>query len=233
MSMLAHDIEDPLMAILGCSDVLIEGAKNRGHATQEDYLGRLRSNTLTIHSLVANHRDMARIESGTLKLECKPLSLNELLSSVAKQYNSEAARQQIRLESQLQDSLPAVEGDPLALERVFGNLLTNALKFTSEGGQVSLQSNHQDEEVCVTIADTGVGISTGELATIFDKSDRLRVSREREGTGLGLFIVKTLVEAQGGRISVESTLRKGTRFTVCLPISQAEPQAPETEEVTF
>lgn len=235
MSMLAHDVEDPLMAILGCSDILIEGAKNRGSALEEDYLRRLRSKALTIRSLVANHMNMTRIESGTLTLECTPLSINELLSRMVRQYSSEAAQQQIHLVSQLQDKLPVIEGDPSALERVFSNLLANALKFTPEGGQVNLESSRQNEEVWVIIADTGGGISKGELEKIFDTSDQLRVSRKREGRSLGLFIVKTLVEAQGGRISVESTVGKGTRFTVSLPIAQGEPQASETEssEATF
>ena len=235
MSMLAHDIEDPLMAILGCSDILIEEAKNRSAIMEEDYLGRLRSNALTIRSLVANHLHMTRIESGTLKLERIPLSINELLSRIVRQYSSQAAQQQLRLESRLQETLPAIEGDPAALERVFANLLANALKFTAEGGQVDLESSRHNEEVWVTITDTGVGISAGELEKIFDKSDRLRVSRKQEGTSLGLFIVKTLVEAQGGRISVESTVGKGTRFTVSLPIAQGEPQASSTEtpDATF
>ena len=123
---------------------------------------------------------------------------------------------------ELQGESLIVNGDGPALERVFTNLLTNALKFTAMDGRVSMQTAVQGEEAVVVISDTGPGIAPGETQAIFEKYRQTLVGMQREGTGLGLFVVKTLVEAHGGRVAVESALGKGSRFSVFLPLVQAK-----------
>ena len=217
LAMLTHDIRNPLGVILGYAEMLLENAKDHGAAEDVDLLGRLRSNALTVHSLVSNYLDFSRIEAGQLILIKKPLALQDLLRLISGRYETEARRRQISLDLQIQLDLPLVEGDTVALERVFANLLHNALKFTPAFGQITLSVTHRNAEVIVTVADTGPGILPEEVPFLFEKYRRAATTKPQEGTGLGLFIVQALVEAHGGRVEVESVVGQGSRFTVFLP----------------
>jgi signal transduction histidine kinase len=112
-------------------------------------------------------------------------------------------------------------GNALALERVFTNLLNNALKFTPQGGQVTLRAATASEEVKIEVHDTGPGIAQADIPLLFERYKRAEKDAYREGTGLGLFIVKALVTALGGRVEVTSTLGTGSCFSVFLPIVQS------------
>jgi len=112
-----------------------------------------------------------------------------------------------------------IAGDPLALERVFANLMDNALRFTPELGRVRVSSAWRNSEVVVAVADTGPGVAPEEIPGLFEKYQRAAASQHRKGSGLGLFIVKALVEAHRGRVEVESTLGNGSCFSVFLPIA--------------
>jgi PAS domain S-box-containing protein len=217
LAMLTHDIRNPLGVILGYAEMLLENAKEHSAAEDVDLLGRLRSNALTVHSLVSNYLDFSRIEAGQLILIKKPLALQDLLRLISGRYETEARRRQISLDLQIQLDLPLVEGDTVALERVFANLLHNALKFTPAFGQITLSVTHRNAEVIVTVADTGPGILPEEVPFLFEKYRRAAMTKPQEGTGLGLFIVQALVEAHGGRVEVESVVGQGSRFTVFLP----------------
>ena len=219
LAMFAHDIKNPLGVILGYAGML---RKMGGPSLeQEDMVRRLEVNARAALSLVANYLDLSKIEAGRLILVKKPLGLNELLSRVGQQYEAEAQRQHITLEFHLQQELPAVEGDALALERVFANLVHNALKFTPKLGRVTIRSGQQNSEVVVAVADTGPGIASEEVPFVFEKYRRAAVGQSREGVGLGLFIVKALVEAHAGRVEVESTPGQGSCFSVYLPVASA------------
>jgi len=172
---------------------------------------------------VTNYLDLSKVEAGRLTLDKKPLMVNSILQRVEQQYEAEAQRSDLSLELQLAQELPVVEGDPLALERVFANLVHNALKFTPERGRVTVSSGQQDSEVVVRVADTGPGIGAEELPFIFERYRRASASRSQEGVGLGLFIVKALVEGHGGRVEVESSSGGGSCFSVFLPIIFAHP----------
>jgi signal transduction histidine kinase len=217
LAMLTHDIRNPLGVILGYTEMLLEDAHDRGDASNEHFLERLKSNALMIHALVTNYLDLSQIEAGQLKLSPRPIPLNPLLDRIRQQYEPEARRQHILLRGRLQKGLPLVYGDALALERVFTNLLNNALKFTPEMGQVTISSSRHGAEVVVKVSDTGLGMASEEIPTLFQKYRRSTQTCTHEGVGLGLFIAKTLVDAHHGRIEVESTLGRGTQFTVFLP----------------
>jgi signal transduction histidine kinase len=116
----------------------------------------------------------------------------------------------------LQRDLAVISGDPLALERVFANLLHNALKFTPDGGQVTVSSRQGDGSVAVSVADSGAGISKEDVPLLFGRYSQTAVGRTQPGTGLGLFVAKSLVDQHGGTITVDSTRGTGTIFTVRL-----------------
>jgi PAS domain S-box-containing protein len=218
LAMLTHDIKNPLGVILGYTEILLEKAGESGSQEDKDLLQSIKRNTFTVHSLVSNYLDFSKIEAGPLILTKHPLGLNGLLNQVGQQYEAEAQHRHITLEFHLQQGLPKVEGDPVALERVFANLVHNALKFTPELGRVTVSSSQRNGKVVVAVADTGSGIAPEEMPSVFEKYRQGAASQPRPGVGLGLFIVKTLVEAHGGRIEVESALGQGTCFCVFLPI---------------
>jgi signal transduction histidine kinase len=219
LAMLAHDIKNPLGVILGCTEILIEEASARASLEELNFLERLQSNAMLVHSLVSNYLDYSRSEAGHLTLNKRSLDLSALLSRVGQRYEAEARRRSLTLTVQVAHDLPSFEGDPLALERVFTNLLHNAIKFTPEHGSVTVSATWTKGAIAIAVADTGCGITPEEIPSLFQRYRRVAATRHREGTGLGLFIVKALVEAHGGRIEVTSTAGEGSCFTVFLPAS--------------
>jgi signal transduction histidine kinase len=139
------------------------------------------------------------------------------LRRVGDQYTPEAERRGIHVSFALQEKLPLVSGAAIALERVFVNIVTNAIKFTPRGGAITIRSELRGNEVVVTVADTGPGIPVEERATIFEKYRTVGKSVEQEGTGLGLFIVKSLVEMHNGRVAIDCPTSGGTEVIVFLP----------------
>jgi PAS domain S-box-containing protein len=221
LAMLTHDIKNPLTAVLGYVDLLDEETVGRRSAVEDDFLRRLKDNALTIHALVANYLDFAKVEAGSLVLHKTPQAVGPILQRAVEQYTAAAQRRRLTLELELPaQELPLVAVDAMALERVFANLVQNAIKFTPETGRVTISvrwCTDGREEIMVAVQDTGPGIAPEELPALFRKYQRAAATRHHEGTGLGLFIVKTLVEAHGGRVEVESSLGSGTCFRVFLP----------------
>jgi signal transduction histidine kinase len=219
LAMLTHDIRNPLGVILGYAEMLLEEARERDDTDGMHFLERLQSNALLIHALVTNYLDLSQIEAGSLHLSLRPMSINPLLERIRQQYEAEARRQHITFRCRLLKGLSLIQGDSLALERVFTNLVNNALKFTPRRGQVIISSTRQGSAVLVEVADTGPGMTPEEIPILFQKYRRCARSGAHEGVGLGLFIAKTLVEAHGGSITVDSALGRGTRFSVSLPVT--------------
>lgn len=148
----------------------------------------------------------------------EPVQVNRLLREAVQQQQAQVQKKGLTMELELDERLPNVRGDKGQIDRVFWNLIGNAIKFTRNGGKVKVSSRFDDGQVCVSVQDTGVGISQEELPLLFSQFKRLKGSEKIEGTGLGLFIVKTIVEAHKGTVWAESVEGKGATFTVHLPI---------------
>jgi PAS domain S-box-containing protein len=218
LAMLTHDIRNPITIILGYTEMLLDEARRRMSSDDVDMLQRLRSNALSLHSLVTNYLDFSRIEAKTSEIAAAPVVLHEVLRRVGDQYEPDASRHGIDLHFALHEGEPRVIGAAIALERVFANIVTNAIKFTPSGGSITIRSEPQENEVQITIADTGPGIPVEDRATIFEKYHTGSKHGEREGTGLGLFIVKSLVETHGGRVTINCPVSGGTEIIVSLPV---------------
>ena len=225
LSMLTHDIRNPMSVISGCTELLLEAAQARDDQLEEDVLQRIHSNARTVRSLVTNYLDCSKIEAGCFTLSKQSLTLNDLLQRVIRQYETEAQRQSLTISTHLQNCLPLCEGDILCLERIFTNLIHNAIKFTPEGGQIMIRSQLSKACIVVSVSDTGPGIPSTELAGLFQKYHRALQTRSTQGVGLGLFIAQTLTEAHGGKISVTSIVGQGTCFRVELPVAATPDQA--------
>lgn len=217
---LTHDIKGPLQVILGATDILVEEANDRGAEEQRSMLQRLQQGSQNLHALVSNYLDGARYESGALTLDTRPEPLNPFLSRVVEQHRSEARRKGVALDVSLHPSEPIVMMDAPALQRVFANLINNAIKFTPAGGRITIHCEITGDHAVIGVTDTGAGISADELPFIFDRYRRTRSSAGHEGTGLGLFIVKALVEAHGGHVEVRSRPGSGSCFSVSLPLAR-------------
>lgn len=223
LTMLTHDIRNPLSVILGYIDLMQEElAAGKGEEARAEFLPRLRSNTLTVFSLVDNYLDVSCLEDRPFHLTKETVDLNALLHRTGQHYEIEAKRRRISLTFTLQQGLPTVQGNPVALERVVSNLIHNALKFTPEYGHITVSSSRTTHEVIASIADTGPGVAPEDIPLLFEKYHRVEHAEAQEGNGLGLFIVKALVEAHGGRIEVQSTPHHGACFSVLLPLARIE-----------
>lgn len=224
--MLSHDIRNPLSIIGGYADMLTEELQNQDLPEAKELLHRIQHTTASVCSMVTNYLDASRLEAGQFVFYPRPLQLQALLPRLAEQYEAAIAHRHLRLTVSVAESLPDVQADVLALERVFSNLLENALKFASEQGCISIRAEpHEPQhEVVVTISNAGPEIPPDMLPHLFEKYRQASTARPHAGVGLGLFIVKTFVEAQGGRVIAENIPSAGVRFCVFLPQAQSSHQ---------
>ncbi len=214
-SMLSHDIRNPLNIIYNYADMVEEEV--RGAPVARDLLQRIKDNALTTLDLVSNFVELGRIESGKLILERRPMSLVDLVRHVVNRHLPMAHSDGLTLQLDDSEEVPEVEADRAYMERVITNLISNAIKFTPSGGTVSVRVGFLEGGAGVVVSDPGRGIPQDELGQIFDKYRRGMDAEGTEGTGLGLFIVRSVIEAHGGTVAVESSPGEGTAFTIVLP----------------
>lgn len=219
VSSLAHDIKDPLGIMMGCAEALMEVLEKRnGEKEHLDLLERIQTSGQRIVNFVTGFLDASKAETGKLELARRPVCFKTLLKDVVRQQESELQRKHLRVELNLDEPLPEVMGDASQLDRVFWNLIGNAIKFTPTGGKISVCCKRENEHILVAVQDTGIGIPREELPLLFTQFKRLSGAAKTEGTGLGLFIVKTIVEAHKGSIRVESVDGHSSTFIVRIPI---------------
>lgn len=217
ISMLAHDMRSSLTGIHGLGLRLLRRPSDMDEDKAQKHLEIITKEAGKLETLVDDLLELSRIESGRLKLNATPVSLDKELEEIFETYREKAAQQGIHLELRVGEFLPVIEADANRLRRVFGNLLDNAIKFSRKDGRIVISTQETDREVMVTITDSGAGIPVDDLPFIFDMFHRGRMAVGREGHGLGLATVKVIVEGHGGRVIVSSELSVGSTFTVFLP----------------
>ena len=215
LSTVTHDIRSPLTVILGYTELLGDG-KHPSPEMFAETIQRIKESGEQIHALVSNFLELSRIEAGRLVLDRRPIDLDELVMRAVEQHTPRANRKGVALtlESGL---LPPVVVDRPQMERVFANVLGNAVKYTPSGGRITVTTGNRSGHALIAVQDTGPGISSDEMPHIFEKYRRARATRRVEGTGLGLFIAKTITAAHGGDIHVDSAPGIGSTFTVLVP----------------
>lgn len=221
LAALSHELKTPLAIVLGYLDTLVQGAWKDDQVLLP-FLEKALAQVHRMNALVQDTLLLAQIQSGGWPIQPEPTPLYPLLEEVWSELEPIARAKKITLRKpphHLQDL--AVEADPLALRKVFKNLLENAIQYSPEGRTVSVfwELTRDQKSVKISIQDEGYGIPAEHLPRIFDRFYRVDKSRSRQsgGTGLGLSIVKELLEAHGQPISVESTVGKGTCFVFTLP----------------
>jgi signal transduction histidine kinase len=218
ISTVSHELRTPLTSIAGYVKLMAAGDAGPINETQAEFLGILETNVGRLSRLINDIMDLESMESGRARLDRKHEDLASVLRECRQTLGLIANQKGLLLKFEVPDHLKPVLGDHARLVQVFTNLISNAIKYTPKGS-VSVQAEEKDFAVMVRVRDTGVGLSAEEQARLFDKFYRTRsgVDSGETGNGLGLAIVRGLVEAHGGTIRVESEPGRGSVFTVTLP----------------
>jgi len=215
----AHELRTPLTAIKGSMEGLMDGVLP---ASTETY-HQIHQEADRLNRLVDDLQELSRVEAGAYEMDLHAVKLSALVKTVVKRLGGQFEEKNVGLTADLPSELPHVQVDGDRIIQVLTNLISNALRYTPAGGQVTLHASRQGSHVHVIIKDTGVGISPEHLAHIFTRFYRVDKSRSRQagGSGIGLTIAKYLVEAHDGRIWVESEGQgQGSTFTFTLPVAE-------------
>jgi signal transduction histidine kinase len=216
---MSHELRTPLNAILGFTQVLQEKLFGQVNPKQEEYLADIHSSADHLLELINDVLDLSKVEAGQIELEKAPFSLREALERGVVMVRERATKGGVSITLEPDPDVELVEADERRIRQVLFNLLSNAVKFTPQGGHVDVSATRDNGEVLVSIADTGPGIAPEDQERIFQEFQQTGLGAEqREGTGLGLALSKSLVELHGGRIWVESEPGKGSTFTFTLPV---------------
>jgi len=223
VSMVAHEVKSPMNSVLAMVKVIQDGLAGSLTEKQAELLGRVSEKIKGLSDLAAELLDLSRIESGLITLEKEKLDLAPLLEEQTGFHQTKAAAKNICLSLERVPGLRPILANRRAIEEVISNLLTNAIKYTPEGGSVTVSATEEQEYVRISVRDTGIGISRDNLDRIFERFYRVRDDRTRfiSGTGLGLAIVKSIAEAHNGSVKVESQTDRGSTFHVSLPVMQS------------
>jgi two-component system sensor histidine kinase BarA len=246
LATVSHELRTPLTSIIGYSEMLVEGIAGALEGEQKEFVETIHEKGEQLLSLIMGLLDLSKLESGTMSVRTRPTDLRKVLAAVESTLAPAAQKKSVRLEVDVAPDVPEMRADSERLRQVFLNLGENAVKFTPKGGTVAFRVRMEtpsDEReatpaalgsgfallapararVEVRVIDTGIGIPLRERTRVFDPFYQVDSSSTREygGTGLGLSIAKRLVDAHGGKISIEDNEPKGTVFVILLPIGAA------------
>lgn len=220
LSVISHELQTPIAIIKGYADLLSEPDQSLPPDTMRQKMATIGAEADRLSKMVENLLYASRIQAGGLKLNREPVALALLAQHVVQRLGSLSAIHTVR--ALVPADLPPVLADYERLEEVLVNLVENALKYSPKGGQVEISTRTTSDEVIVSVTDEGIGVAEEDRDRLFERFSRLdsRLVRQMKGTGLGLFICKSIVEAHGGRIWAEQASGSGSRFSFSLPREQ-------------
>lgn len=222
ISNVSHELRTPISALKALVETLQDGALEDPPAAQR-FLRRAENEVDVMAQIVEELLTLSRIESGQVPLRLAPSNVSELVMNPIERLLPMAQRQEIEMMVDMPGGLPPVLADIGQIHQVVRNLVHNAIKYTPEQGKITISAGRNNNEVTISVEDTGVGIPAGDIARIFErfyKADRARARAAVTGTGLGLAIAKHIVQAHGGRIWVKSKEGKGSTFFFTLPVAE-------------
>jgi signal transduction histidine kinase len=215
---MSHELRTPLNAIIGFSEVLSERLFGDMNDKQAEYVQDISESGRHLLALINDILDLSKIEAGRMELEPSDFDLGKLVAQTLTLLRERAERRGIALDSTVSPGTATVNGDERKVKQVLLNLLTNALKFTPEGGSIHVAATGYEDRVEVSVRDTGVGIAPEDHEAVFEEFRQVGASAARiEGTGLGLAISRRFIELHGGRLWLDSEPGKGSTFTFSLP----------------
>jgi signal transduction histidine kinase len=218
LGIVSHDLRNPISAIGMCARVLDENAPESA-SERAALLGTIRESATWANRLIQDLLDVASIERGQLSLQTRAEDPAQIVLQALHMFEVEAEQHGISLDAELPTNLPLVKADGARVVQVLGNLLRNAIKFTPQGGRITVSARRDDDRLAFSVHDTGPGISEDNQSRVFDRFWHSPDGARARGTGLGLSIAKGIVEAHGGRIRVDSGLGEGSTFAFTLPLA--------------
>jgi len=224
VAMVSHELKNPLTAVQSYTDILLRGLGGKLSEQQESYLQVIRASSERIHSLTLELDDITRMEIGQFKLVVTEVALCPIIKEVTRLLDQQIHNKQQNLFLEMADDLPMVCADAHRLSQILTNLISNASKYSPVRGDITVSARLFDNEVRISVQDTGIGIATEDQKWIFSQFFRAyeeQVQIER-GTGLGLYITKKLVELQRGQIGFNSIYGQGSTFFFSLPVIAEE-----------
>jgi PAS domain S-box-containing protein len=223
LASMSHELRTPLNAIVGFSGLLADGTAGGMNDKQKRFVAHIKDGAHHLLQLINDILDLSKIEAGQLEIRCEDFQVKDALPEVLSTIRPLAMAKNIHVHHDLTATY-SIYADRVRFKQILYNLLSNAVKFTPDGGQVVINYSEQDEHICISVADTGIGIRVEDQQVIFEEFRQIDGDGAHEGTGLGLAITKRLVEQQGGLIWLESEFGKGTRFSFTLPAGSVQSQ---------
>jgi two-component system cell cycle sensor histidine kinase PleC len=233
---MSHELRTPLNAINGFSEMLVHQVygplgdeRYKGYA--EDILGSGQHLLDMINDIL----DMAKIEAGKMQITPRPIDASDAVDSAVRMIRRRAADKQIALTFDPDDDLPEINGDHLAIKQMTLNLISNAIKFTDAGGEISVALVREDDWLVIRVADNGCGIPEADLPRLGQPFEQAQApeGRNTQGTGLGLALTKSFAEMHGGYLSIESELKVGTTVSIYLPLPSETPASAQPQPQTY
>jgi len=220
LARMSHELRTPLNAVIGFSELLLERAVGDLTTKQEEYLRDIRNSGAHLLSLINDILDLSKIEAGRMELHFSETNLAEVVESALTTLRPLIEQKRLDVSAALDPAASAVRADKVRLKQILFNLLSNAAKFTPDNGKIRVGARRINDDVELTVVDTGPGIAPEDQSKLFREFTQLEAAHQldQSGTGLGLALVKRLVELHDGRVWVESAVGKGSRFITRLPI---------------
>ncbi|HSS99776.1 MAG TPA: response regulator, partial [Terriglobales bacterium] len=224
LASMSHELRTPLNAIVGFSELLGEETAGQLNTKQKRFVDHIKQGAAHLLQLINDILDLSKIEAGKLEFHCEDFVVHAALPEVLSTIRPLAMTKNIQVEQKLEANL-SVYADRVRFKQILYNLLSNAVKFTPKNGRIEIDCHKNGDSVCISVTDTGVGIRPEDHALVFEEFRQVAATKgpAHEGTGLGLAITKRLVEEQGGHITLQSELGKGSRFTFTLPAGSDAP----------
>jgi two-component system, NarL family, sensor histidine kinase BarA len=224
LATMSHELRTPLNSIIGFSEIL--AGSEALHERQRRFAANIQTSGKMLLGMINDILDLAKIESGKMEVRPEDFSIRDVCEALANISRPIAERKNIDLVCRLDEAIPLLRQDPGKIRQIIYNLLSNAIKFTPEGGKVTLDARTEGRNVVISVADTGIGIAEEDRDKIFEKfrqagqpgSADSVLTREHQGSGLGLSIVRELAKLLGGDVTLESRLGQGSTFTVRIPM---------------
>ena len=225
---MSHELRTPLSAILGFSELLIDDDAGRfNEASRKNFLEHIHSGGENLLGLINDILDLAKVEAGQMKLRPETVRVANVVDDVISVAQPLAAKKQLTVSKQVSSNIVLI-ADAGKLKQMLLNLVSNAIKFTPDGGTVTIAAEQLPETLEISVADTGIGISKADQGRIFEEFQQLDsgIGRVAQGTGLGLALTRHFAVLHGGDVRLESDLGKGSTFTLCLPVAGLAPIGP-------
>ena len=233
LASMSHELRTPLNAIIGFSEVLLERMFGELNERQDDYLRDIWSSGKHLLELLNDILDLSKIEAGQMVLNRSQFAVRESLEYCLSMVRERALKQRISLSLEVDPQVGVLDADRLRFRQVVLNMLSNAVKFTPEGGRVGVRASIRGQDLVVEVTDTGPGVPAEDRQRIFDAFQQgARHPEQTEGTGLGLTLSKRILELHGGRIWVESEAGQGSTFGIALPVGSSEPALTSVPQVS-